>query len=466
MPLSLPSLARGLVLSVVLLPACGDPGTSDPISPGPSADVGSSPPEDPVADDAGPPGRWREAPIPSAASDDGLDDAALQLNALGYTAGSRPAGGDVGVTLHDEARAFPGLNFVLSAHAPEAVITDMKGRVLHRWRKDFHDVFGYHRQDVGQESTRFWRRAVVLPDGGLLAVFDGLGLVRLDADSEVRWARALPVHHDLEVLPDGDILVLTRVARTLPDVAARIPGLLDDPDAPTHVLEDFLTRLAPDGRDRSHASLLQAFETADEHDWVPASERFWRERGDLEVTAEPNDVFHTNSLHVLAGRAERRHPAFAAGNVLLSMRHLDTIAVYSPEEDAITWTLVGETALQHDPLVTSAGNVVVFDNHWREGRSRVVAFDPADGRVVWEYGTRPGEELYSETCGAVQLLRNRNLLVTVSDAGRAIELTREGDVVWEYRNPRRAGDREQYVATLFEVVRLPEAFGADWLDRG
>ncbi len=45
-----------------------------------------------------------------------------------------------------------------------------------------------------------------------------------------------------------------------------------------------------------------------------------------------------------------------------------------------------------------------------------------------------------------------------------MEVTPDGDVVWEFRSPHRAGERGEYVATLFELARLPEGFPLGWTD--
>jgi hypothetical protein len=66
-------------------------------------------------------------------------------------------------------------------------------------------------------------------------------------------------------------------------------------------------------------------------------------------------------------------------------------------------------------------------------------------------------------CGAATRLPNGNTLATESDRGRAIEVTPDGDTVWEYLNPKRAGDRGELVATLFEMIRLPADSPLDWL---
>jgi hypothetical protein len=83
--------------------------------------------------------------------------------------------------------------------------------------------------------------------------------------------------------------------------------------------------------------------------------------------------------------------------------------------------------------------------------------DPLTGRTVWEYGGR-GVDFSSRTMGSCQRLPNGNTLITESENGRAVEVTRDGRTVWEFYNPARAGDDGELVAVLFEVVRLPGDF--------
>jgi hypothetical protein len=60
-------------------------------------------------------------------------------------------------------------------------------------------------------------------------------------------------------------------------------------------------------------------------------------------------------------------------------------------------------------------------------------------------------------------LPNGDVLITESERGRASEITRDGDVVWEFLSPHRAGPENRLVATLFEVVRLPPEEVESWL---
>jgi hypothetical protein len=55
-------------------------------------------------------------------------------------------------------------------------------------------------------------------------------------------------------------------------------------------------------------------------------------------------------------------------------------------------------------------------------------------------------------------------LVIETDGGRALEVTREGEVVWEFRSPYRAGKRGDRVANLYSLDRV-DAKQTGWLTR-
>ena len=64
--------------------------------------------------------------------------------------------------------------------------------------------------------------------------------------------------------------------------------------------------------------------------------------------------------------------------------------------------------------------------------SRVVEVDPATGQIVWQYHAPIKSEFFSPTKGSAQRLANGNTLICNADHGQAFEVTREGEVVWEW----------------------------------
>jgi len=82
---------------------------------------------------------------------------------------------------------------------------------------------------------------------------------------------------------------------------------------------------------------------------------------------------------------------------------------------------------------------------------------------VWSFPGDRSADFVTQSCGAVQRLHNGNTLITLSNRGRAIEVTPDREVVWEFVSPHRAGERDELVANLFEVQRLEPDFPLDWL---
>ncbi|MGI9591731.1 MAG: hypothetical protein ACR2P8_10220, partial [Myxococcota bacterium] len=131
-----------------------------------------------------------------------------RLEAIGYVSGSQAAPERSGVLRHDEARAQAGLNLYTSGHASEAVLMDMDGEVLHRW--SFPLARAWPELNPKFVFEDFWRRVLLEPDGSLVAIHEGIGLLQVDAASELVWRNPNRAHHDLERLPDGSLYVLTR----------------------------------------------------------------------------------------------------------------------------------------------------------------------------------------------------------------------------------------------------------------
>ena len=172
---------------------------------------------------------------------------------------------------------------------------DMEGRTLHTWRFLLPGCFrpaGCFRSTppIGKRAksnAHWWRRIHLYPNGDLLAIFAGLGVVKIDKDSKLLWSSPLPAHHDLEVQPNGDIYVLTRVAHMIPRI---------HPSAP--ILEDFISVLGPDGAEKQRVSLLEAFE------------KFSPPRSDLRGKAEAKGTSSTRipSRRSMGASRPRRRP--------------------------------------------------------------------------------------------------------------------------------------------------------------
>lgn len=414
-----------LLLSAWWAVACGgvEPPASEvapPTATPPAAAVSDARP-DPAQ------GKWRKA-------------RAADVRAVPYLQGYRPAEDRPQILLRDPAAVSPGLNLYTSGHAAEALLMDMDGRVLHRWRQPLRRLWPDLAADPANAKLEYWRRVHLFPNGDLLGIYEGLGIVKLDARSNVLWSRRGGFHHDLEVLPNGEIWVLDRDGRIVPRI---------HPDK--GILEDMVTVLAPDGRVLRRISLLESLERSR-----------WASRLDGPKRELAGDIFHTNTLEVLDGRHAGRHPAFRRGNILVSILNLDALAILDPAREEIVWLLTGSWRRQHQPTFLADGRLLLFDNRGPKGegldRSRVVELDPLTGRILWQFGGTPEVDFFSKTLGSCQRLPNGNTLISESENGRALEVTPDGRVAWEFYNPHRTGENNELVAVLFEMLRLPADF--------
>jgi len=374
-------------------------------------------------------GHWMRAHRDASVS----PEIAAELETLGYAPGYQAAPLLTGVTVHDPARAQGGVNLYCSGHDTAAHLVDMSGVLLHTWRLAYDQV----PNTIPNPHPWFsgsWRRVRMLDDGSLLAIYENLGLAKVDLKSRLlRWYDG-KAHHDLDVLPDGTIYVLTRQRRNRPLLNRRHP-----------VIEDFVTVLSPDGVEKRSISILDAFLRSDEYRSLVG-----------QLTRPHGDLFHTNTIEVLDHRLAMHGERFRPGNVLLSIRHLDTIAVLDPDSETIVWAATGPWRWQHEPVPLDNGNLLLFDNQGLGRASRVLELNPPTCDIVWSYQGDPPESFYSVFCGAESRMPNGNTLIVETCAGRAFEITASGEIVWEFVSPHRAGDHGELVAALFDLISLPE----------
>lgn len=392
------------------------------------------------------PGFWFEA-----RRDPELEARQRELAALGYADGYVPAEGETGVVVLDPEEVQPGYNLYSSGHGPEAFLTDLAGEVLHRWSLPYEELEGAppmeHPSQIG------WRRVRLLDDGSLLVIHGGLALAKLDRDSNPVWVHPGREHHDLEVTDDGRIVTLTRRLRIVPEL---------DESRPT--VEDFLVTLSPGGEVLERLSLIDALRASP---WFREARERVEDLDDVQRLTMDGvdglDVLHPNSVHVLDGRHEELDPAFAEGNVLLCLRELDAVAVVDPRRRRVVWYREGAWLAPHDARLLPNGHLSLFDNLGHEGYTQVLELDVRTGEEVWAYRGDPPESLYSLFCGAARRLPNGNTLITESCNGRALEVTRDGEIVWAFRSPHRAGEKDELVAVLFEVERVDPSRVSGWL---
>ncbi|MDJ0786837.1 MAG: arylsulfotransferase family protein [Myxococcota bacterium] len=415
-------LAVSIALGACL--ACEPTGPSDEASPAevtsPAKEAAAPTPGAPVEPDA--PGTTLDATL------------AEQLSQLGYldAAPTRAEGGD-GVVVYDRERAYPGYGLFTTRSRCLAELIDMEGERVHAWQQD---------------DCRFWSNAELQPNGDLLLtglLRDGPGkkprltLLRLDWDGEVLLRAPIGAHHDAEQLADGRILTVAQQPRRFPEISK------------TLVLDDSISWVSPDGEVLRAISLTELLLAEPERVSLRVPEPTAGVGGLRTI-----DLIHANSVE----RIDRpdlaaKSPIYAPGNVLFCSQAQSLIGIVSPEGELLWVWGQGELSGPHHPTLLDDGNVLVFDNGIESERSRVLEVDPRNDTIVWSYQAPEPRDFFTRSRGSVQRLSNGNTLIANSDHGIAFEVTPDGDVVWEFRNPLL--DARGHRDTIVRMRRYPTA---------
>ena len=361
-----------------------------------------------------------------------------------------------GVTVHDPAAAFAGYTLYTSGHGSEAFLFSMEGMLLHSWQLPYGAVWeeDWPVANPQPDAFLYWRKAKMLPNGDLLAIFVatgdtpwGYGMVKLDRDSNVIWSYSGRTHHDLDVAEDGRVYTLIHEMRR-----KTFDGF---PQLTVPRLDDFVVVLSPDGREEKRVSILDALVNSD-----------YARLLDRVAWYNKHDFIHTNNIDVIDAADAAVLPFAEEGQVLLSFRDIDTIAVLDLEQEKIVWALRGTWMGQHDPDILPDGRILLFDNQGNYGpggRSRIVEIDPLTGGEFWRYAGSAEEPFESNVRAAQQRLPNGNTLITESTGGRLFEVTREGRIVWEFINPIRARHPDRQDEVILPVVSWGQRIDAESL---
>jgi hypothetical protein len=326
------------------------------------------------------------------------------LHALGYVDGTHAEHPEQTGVIHiDPSRVFPGPRLYSSVMTEEAHLIDVEGRTLHTWTHPSQDPWSFVR---------------LLDGGDLLVIERDRNLLRLGPDSTLRWSLPIRPHHDLDVWNDT-IVVLTR------EEAAR-----NDINRHHTTAIDFVSFIGLDGELQSKISLFDLIASSD-YAFLLRSVNDVRDDTSETEQHRPLCLLHANHVEVIDSTEPWQFGAKNNPQILVSMRNINTFLTFDISSREITW-IWGPNNLvyPHHPSLLSTGKILLFDNGIE--RSEVLEIDPENLDIVWRY---TDEEFFTKTRGSAQRLPNGNTLITESNQGRVIEVTADGEVVWEFKNP-------------------------------
>lgn len=354
-----------------------------------------------------------------------------------------------GVTINKSGKTREGVTFLASYwdDATGMRLIDMDGKLINEWRVALTDILEEvpHRAERIDDWDTHIHGTYLFPNGDVIFNFAHNGLIKIDRCSNVVWKIAKDVHHSIYVDAEGFLWVSGRTIHS--KKVDRLPLL--NPE----IYEDLILKISPEGKVLKEISILDAF-------YNSGLEAILFATGQSKPKKNTLDITHLNDVEILEKSMADAFPEFNAGDIMISMRHLNMIAIVDPVAEKIKWRQTGPYMRQHDPDFLPNGRILIFDNRSDYARgtvfggSRILSLDPVTRDIQTVYEGNDENSFYTNSMGKHQRLDNGNLLITESLEGRVFEVTPEGEVVWSYIN--RYDEDEAYRVT--EGTRYDDSY--------
>ncbi|KYK34423.1 MAG: hypothetical protein AYK22_05430 [Thermoplasmatales archaeon SG8-52-3] len=363
-------------------------------------------------------------------------------------------------------------------------LIDMEGRVVHTWESDYIQGLAVYLLEDGKLirnclpgiNPTFMSGGIT----GRVEIHDWYGNLIWEFEY---FSDKNCLHHDYEVLPNGNILMIAWEYKTLEDaiISGRNPNFLpSDGIWPAHIIE--VKPIGPSSGEivwEWHAwdHLIQEYDPSKENygivkdhpelidinfldernpdrDWLHCNSIDYNEEFDQIILSvhKFNEIWiidHSTTTEEAAGHTDGN--SGKGGDLLYRWGNPQTYKA----GDESSQKLFG----QHDaqwiqPGCPGQGNILVFNNGLnRPGidYSSVVEFVPpvdyygnyflepgtayGPEESIWKYYAEDPIDFFSPRVSGVQRLPDGNTLICEGQSGHFFEVTLEKEIVWEYTNP-------------------------------
>lgn len=167
-----------------------------------------------------------------------------------------------------------------------------------------------------------------------------------------------------------------------------------------------------------------------------------------------SDPFHTNDVEVLSPDRADSFDEFSVGDLLISLRSLNLVAVLDSETYALKWWKIGPWHRQHDPDFLADGSISIYNNNMGFNYSEIVKIYPDSGEYRVLIRGSEKAPFYSYRRGKHEHLINGNILVTESERGRVFETDGNGKMLWEFHNIYD----ETRNGVVSKAIHIPDSF--------
>ncbi|MBK8504299.1 MAG: aryl-sulfate sulfotransferase [Saprospiraceae bacterium] len=423
----------------------------------------------------------------------------------------------MGLLSYEPEKTYEGYNLIYPHNQPNVYLFNNCGEVVHVW-EDSIDIrpgnTAYLQPDGRLVKAK---RPNVVVNDRIWAGGGGATVEIRDWENNLEWSFTLNndtarLHHDIEVLPNGNILMIAWELKTVEEAieAGRDTALLQD----SELWADFILEVSPaldsiiwewhvwDHMIQDYDSTKANYGVVADHpqlfnlNFVRDGTANWMHSNAIAFNADLNQIVVSSpflsEIYIIDHSTTRSQAASHVGG--LSGRGGDLMYRWGNPQAYGQGTADDQRSFfQHDvhwleqfvaPSHPQYGKLALFNNEFAEGSySQISVIQPPWDMYSWAYTLENGKwgpanydlnfghpdtlKMYSSGLSSVQLLSNNNYLICSGRDGYSFELTPDQEVVWEYKTPLRGGNCATQGDTLianenqtFRIKRYPVDYAA------
>lgn len=380
----------------------------------------------------------------------------------------------------NDPRAFDGYTLFTPEYHGNTYLINNSGEIVHAWESNYIQGLAVYLLENGNlvRSEIPYANPIFMGGGisGRVEMFDWNGTVVWEFEYSNNQHC---MHHDIEVLPNGNILMIAWEYKTAEEaiIAGRNPASLHTEELwsdhiievePTgtnggnivwewhvwdHIIQDFDSTKENYGAIADHPELIDLNFGGRQVDWNHINSVDYNEEFDQILLSSHNQneiwiIDHSTTTEEAAGHTGGK--CGTGGDLLYRWGNPQAYRAGSPKDQKFFG--------QHDAQWIESGcpgegNILVFNNGHRSPDGQFSSVDeiipPVDGngnyhkmsesafgpkKQVWIYTAEPLTDFYSGHISGAQRLPNGNTLICSGADGIFFEVTWNKEIVWEYVN--------------------------------
>ena len=393
----------------------------------------------------------------------------------------------VGLLSYDDELTAEGYTLIYPFSQPNVYLLNNCGEVVHQWNDDPQFTPGNSAYLLENSNLLKTKKARLDTSATLSSGGEGGTVEIRNWDNDLLWSYTLNndsmrLHHDIEAMPNGNILMVAWELKTREEAIAlgRDSNSVDqtlwpdvvfevDPDLDSivwiwrawdHLVQDRDSSLTNFGVVSAHPELINVnFDDNRDPDWMHINAIDYHQGLDQIMLCVSffNEIWIIDhSTTTEEARGHQGGPSNKGGDLLYRWGNPQSYGNGVPEDQLLFFphnahwigALLDDTHPEFDKMAVfnnriginfSAANVL--NPPWNPANQRYdmtgVTWGPSTyAKTI----THPNpSSLFSNGLSSVQFLGNKNLLLTSGRQGYLVELTPENQVVWEYRIPLKNG---------------------------